>query len=127
MSKKPDNFKGFPFKKYSYCYFVEYKDYAPILDKYLGKETKNGRPKKMYEISDKDRTDIILDILYLCFDQCEEGFDDKHGCYTFYEDEKGKYWKYKVDGKVCDTDKLNDDLVDHWSDIMADWVSESRM
>ncbi len=86
---------------------LQYKDYKDILDSYLGKEKMVYCSDFKKEISMRKRRWSDLD-----FDDVSEATQEL--CWRTIE--------------LLDLPfEALDDVVDHWSDVMSDWVSESEL
>lgn len=93
-----------------------YEDYQHLLDKYLGKEEKMywdflqkkvfARPKRLCDLDYDDVVKLTIAICDLEMELYSQEYFDQY------------YLKY---GRT-----LIEDIAGHWSDVMADWVSESK-
>ena len=82
-----------------------YSDYKDILDTWLGKEKKTYHPEL--------KMDVYARRLRLCDLSCEVAGDIAVDLVI----REMKFSDYTLDEK---------DVIDHWSDIMTDWRSESK-
>lgn len=116
--------KTFKFKKYHNS-MMEYDDYKHILDEYMGEEKlvgklKNGedaylRDKGCNNLSNCERVNLLQDIADCFMEKYEVDDCYSKGTVIYVGDEEMKY-----DGN------LYDDVLDHWSDVIADWVTEDE-
>ena len=95
---------------------LHYEDYEYLLDQYLGKEGKvywdflkkevYARPQRLCDLDYDDVVELTIKICDLEMELYSEAYIDHY---------------YKKYGR-----HLIEDVADHWSDVMADWVSESK-